>query len=654
MCSHHTKHHLQNLHPNITVLRYPDHLPDRKTIHSGIVSSLQNLTLNPAGIAKLSNDALKGVYGMHEDIILYWAHHEKLCIVDGMTAFMGGLDLCFGRWDTHQHPIADVHPGDIQKTVYPGQDYNNARILDFQDVVHWENNQVDRKNHSRMGWSDVALSMHGPAVEDLRRHFVERWNFIYDSKYAVRKDNRHYRLELYPRPLSSSGLHPGQGAGHSSPNAPPQQQQQWSSQGGHQQPQQPQQPEWSGQQYTPPPGTQTSQPPLPGQQYPPPPGNPPQSSGGYQPSPSPSGQQQPYFPPPPQAPYTQSRGFEEHEQSGDRAFGQFGHHQQAPQQSQHQPQGDGHGRLGLHGLKDEVSQFGRILRSQVAGRVHQYQDQYLNRPPHGRPQANVSCQIVRSVSKWSNGVDTEKSIADAYCQVIRNSEHFIYIENQFFITATGDKQSPVKNQIGAAIVERILRAARSGQKYKMIIIIPSVPGFPGDLAEEGSLGTRAIMEFQYESINRGGHSIMEMIAKEGFNPMEYIRFYNLRNYDRINASAEMKRAEQASGVRYGQAQQGYDATTSSTAHAKISAFDTTAAYPQYQQAATQQSAPHGKGRWDTVSECYMLGGEDIRNVPWEHGDVDEIDAFVSEELYVHSKVSLHHNFQELHFGMLGV
>lgn len=35
----------------------------------------------------------------------------------------------------------------------------------------------------------------------------------------------------------------------------------------------------------------------------------------------------------------------------------------------------------------------------------------------------------------------------------------------------------------------------------------------------------------------------------------------------------------------------------------------------------------------------MLGGEDIRNVPWEGGAMDEIDAFVSEELYVHSKVS---------------
>jgi phospholipase D1/2 len=67
------------------------------------------------------------------------------------------------------------------------------------------------------------------------------------------------------------------------------------------------------------------------------------------------------------------------------------------------------------------------------------------------------------------------------------------------------------------------------------------------------------MEFQYDSINRGGHSIYEEIAKAGFNPMDYIRFYNLRSYDRINASGVMRSAEKDSGVSYQQASEGYDA-----------------------------------------------------------------------------------------------
>jgi hypothetical protein len=73
----------------------------------------------------------------------------------------------------------------------------------------------------------------------------------------------------------------------------------------------------------------------------------------------------------------------------------------------------------------------------------------------------------------------------------------------------------------------------------IFVMMPAVPAFAGDLKSDDALGTRAIMEFQYESINRGGKSIYEIIAQAGFNPMDYIRFYNLRNYDRINASGAM-------------------------------------------------------------------------------------------------------------------
>jgi phospholipase D1/2 len=308
--------------------------------------------------------------------------------------------------------------------------------------------------------------------------------------------------------------------------------------------------------------------------------------------------------------------------------------------------------------------------------------------------------------------------------VIKNSEHFVYMENQFFITATNDRQKPIKNKIGAAIVERIIRAARSEQKWKMIVIMPAIPAFAGDLRNDDALSTRAIMEFQYNSINRGGDSIYETIARAGYNPMEYIRFYNLRNYDRINSSAAMDRAEQISGVKYEDARKqfdeqvgggfgndgtlqsrGLDDTQSRDPYPGQPQYNAGQAYGQpptqaqyqpyhpsgsvpfpsppqpeypaelpgtgyqpppppsvpppqqqegygehpqyqgqnplgqYQEAAQQVGGPLGSGRWDTVSECYMLNGEDIRNVPWEGSPEAEIDAFVTEELYIHSKVS---------------
>jgi hypothetical protein len=38
-----------------------------------------------------------------------------------MAAAMGGLDACYGRWDTHNHPLADVHPTEFYKSLFPGQ-----------------------------------------------------------------------------------------------------------------------------------------------------------------------------------------------------------------------------------------------------------------------------------------------------------------------------------------------------------------------------------------------------------------------------------------------------------------------------------------------------------------------------------------------------
>jgi phosphatidylserine/phosphatidylglycerophosphate/cardiolipin synthase-like enzyme len=66
-------------------------------------------------------------------------------------------------------------------------------LSDFQDVPNWENNKLDRTQSSRMGWSDISLSLHGPVTQDLRTHFSQRWNFIYDTKYS-KKDSRYVRL----------------------------------------------------------------------------------------------------------------------------------------------------------------------------------------------------------------------------------------------------------------------------------------------------------------------------------------------------------------------------------------------------------------------------------------------------------------------------
>jgi phospholipase D1/2 len=179
-------------------------------------------------------------------------------------------------------------------------------------------------------------------------------------------------------------------------------------------------------------------------------------------------------------------------------------------------------------------------------------------------------------------------------------------------------------------VSRIARAHDNGENFRITVLMPAVPAFAGDLQSDGALGTRAIMEYQYNSINRGGYSIIESLKKRGVaNWQRYIGFYNLRNYDRINTSTTMQQAEYGSGVRYDDARRQHDDLVG---RGEDGGYRDQ--YDRYQSAASKVSDE----TWDTVSSCYMDGGADIRSVPW-HGDREsEINAFVSEELYIHSKV----------------
>ena len=40
---------------------------------------------------------------------ILWSHHEKIVCIDQKIAFLGGLDLCYGRWDTQGHKLTDCN-----------------------------------------------------------------------------------------------------------------------------------------------------------------------------------------------------------------------------------------------------------------------------------------------------------------------------------------------------------------------------------------------------------------------------------------------------------------------------------------------------------------------------------------------------------------
>ena len=89
------------------------------------------------------------------------------------------------------------------------------------------------------------------------------------------------------------------------------------------------------------------------------------------------------------------------------------------------------------------------------------------------------------MDKWSAEQNLEYSIYNAYLHYIENAEHYMYIENQFFISSQPGWLRPVKNQIQPALAERILRAYENDQTFHAMIVLPLKPEFSGKYGEKG-------------------------------------------------------------------------------------------------------------------------------------------------------------------------
>lgn len=162
----------------------------------------------------------------------YFSHHQKQVIVDGKIAYVGGIDLAYGRFDDATfdlNPIAQgravlncynpglppmkaikrgtvVDPdlmtgaGDRFDVPYVGEKSNagherakveagqfqtrygnNGAVLNF-NKPYLEGNDIDlrtlREDQPRMPWQDVHCRIEGPSVQDLACNFVRRWNSV--------------------------------------------------------------------------------------------------------------------------------------------------------------------------------------------------------------------------------------------------------------------------------------------------------------------------------------------------------------------------------------------------------------------------------------------------------------------------------------------
>lgn len=139
---------------------------------------------------------------------LRWSHHEKVVVIDRSIAFVGGIDLCYGRWDTPAHKLIDDYPTHPNVDERPNVDEHSvAGIknhclwvgLDYCNSFHFKPKEEDyndplkdcienvRRKYPRLPWHDVACSFTGEAAEDVAKHFVQRYNFSRKNRKYINK-----------------------------------------------------------------------------------------------------------------------------------------------------------------------------------------------------------------------------------------------------------------------------------------------------------------------------------------------------------------------------------------------------------------------------------------------------------------------------------
>ncbi|XP_058083972.1 phospholipase D zeta 1-like isoform X2 [Magnolia sinica] len=451
-----SKRKLLNIHENVRVLRYPDHFST-------------------------------GVY--------LWSHHEKIVIVDYRICYIGGLDLCFGRYDTFEHKVGDCPP-----LIWPGKDYYNPRESEPNSWEDTMKDELDREKYPRMPWHDVHCALWGPPCRDVARHFVQRWNYAKRNKAP----NEQAIPLLMPQHQMVIPHYMGNGEEIDSGNnkmeenhSSLQRQDSFSSR------------------------SSLQDIPL----------LLPQEADGVDVA---DGNQELNR-------LDTDHNLFDHQDRNRRSLSfSFRKSKAEPSISDMQMKGfvdnldspRPHREISL----EVMAQPGMQELDKEWQETQEQSDQGISTDESGQvgPCTPCRCQVIRSVGPWSAGTSrTEESIHTAYCSLIEKAEYFIYIENQFFISGLS-RDEIIQNRVLEALYKRILRADKEKKRFRVIVVIPLLPGFQGGLDDGGAASVRAIMHWQYRTICRGQNSILQNLYDElGPKSNDYISFYGLRSYGRL-------------------------------------------------------------------------------------------------------------------------
>nr|XP_012591854.1 phospholipase D1 isoform X5 [Microcebus murinus] len=419
--SEYSKRTLMRLHPNIKVMRHPDH-----------VSS--------------------SVY--------LWAHHEKLIIIDQSVAFVGGIDLAYGRWDDNEHRLTDV--GSVKRvTSGPCQGSPPAATTESTESLHLKDKNEPDKNLPILNTVDDMDSKLKGIGKPRRFSKFSLYRQLY--KHHLHDADSISSIESTSNTSSIRSLQTGVGELHGETRF------------------------WHGKDYC-------------------------------------------------------NFVFKDWVQL-DKPFADFIDRYSTPRMPWHDIASVVHGKAARDVARHFIQRwnFTKIMKSKYRSLSYPFLLPKSQTTAHdlryqvpGSVHANV--QLLRSAADWSAGIKYhEESIHTAYIHVIENSKHYIYIENQFFISCADDKV--VFNKVGDAIAQRILKAHRESQKYRVYVVIPLLPGFEGDISTGGGNALQAIMHFNYRTMCRGENSILGQLKEElGNQWINYISFCGLRTHAELEGN----------------------------------------------------------------------------------------------------------------------
>ncbi|KAL6226965.1 hypothetical protein ACLB2K_000924 [Fragaria x ananassa] len=130
----------------------------------------------------------------------------------------------------------------------------------------------------------------------------------------------------------------------------------------------------------------------------------------------------------------------------------------------------------------------------------------------------------------------DKSIQTAYIKAIRSAQHFIYIENQYFLGSSyawpDYKNAGADNLIPMELALKIASKIRANERFAVYVVLPMWP--------EGDPKTAAMQEILYWQ-SQTMQAMYDVVARElkalqlkGVHPQDYLNFYCLGNREKLS------------------------------------------------------------------------------------------------------------------------